>query len=336
MKIKLHSYNLQLKHSFTITRKSIRTQPTLIVELTSDGFSGFGEATTNPYYNSTIEKLTNAIEEKRDLIESLENEVPEIFWKKIHPYFKENHFALCALDNAFNDLFAKKRKQKNYDLWNYSIDKNIKTSYTIGIDTIENMVLKLKELPWPIYKIKLGTKDDIKIVKELRKHTKSVFRVDANCGWNANETIKNSHVLKSLGVEFIEQPLKADDKLGHLKVYKNSALPIIADESCILESDVEKCYNSFHGINIKLMKCGGVTPARRMIAKAKKLGLKVMVGCMTESTIGISAIAHLLPELDYVDMDGPLLLKNKIADGVLMENGRIIYSKDFGFGTTLL
>ena len=194
----------------------------------------------------------------------------------------------------------------------------------------------MTELPWPIYKIKLGTKEDIAIVAELRKHTDAIFRIDANCGWTVPETINNAVALKKLGVEFLEQPLKADDWEGHKEVFKHSALPIIADESCIIEEDVAKCHNHFHGVNIKLVKCGGLTPARRMIAQAKKLGMKTMVGCMTESTVGISAIAHLLPELDFVDMDGTLLITNDIATGITLSNGIIQYSEINGTGVRLI
>jgi L-alanine-DL-glutamate epimerase-like enolase superfamily enzyme len=160
-----------------------------------------------------------------------------------------------------------------------SIKKNSLTNYTIGIDSVEKMILKMKEVSWPIYKIKLGTKDDIKIITELRKHTNAIFRVDANCGWKVDEAIENSKKLKELNVEFIEQPLKANDFEGAKKLFQKSFLPIIADESCITETDIEKCHLHFHGVNIKLTKCGGFTPARRMITKAKSFGMKTMVHC---------------------------------------------------------
>jgi len=198
------------------------------------------------------------------------------------------------------------------------------------------MVAKMKETPWPIYKIKLGTNDDVTIVRELRKHTDAIFRVDANCAWSAQETISNAPLLKDLGVEFLEQPLKAENWEGMEQVMHQSVLPIIADESCIIESDVEKCGLHFSGINIKLTKCGGLTTALKMIAKAKEMGLRVMVGCMTESTVGISAIAQLLPQLDYVDMDGAMLLKGDIAKGVIISSdGRIVFPTLGGTGVTL-
>ena len=130
--------------------------------------------------------------------------------------------------------------------------------------------------------------------------------------------------------------MKADNWEAHKEVFKHSVLPIIADESCIIEEDVSRCHNHFHGVNVKLVKCGGLTPGKRMIEEAKKLGLKTMVGCMTESTVGISAIAHLLPQLDYVDMDGALLLAEDIATGVTIKNGVVSYSELSGTGVTLL
>jgi L-Ala-D/L-Glu epimerase len=147
--------------------------------------------------------------------------------------------------------------------------------------------------------------------------------------------LKNAIELKKLGVEFIEQPLNADDWEGHKKVYQESVLPIIADESCQVESDVEKCHQYFHGINVKLVKCGGLTSAKRMLIRAKQLSMKTMVGCMTESSVGISAIAHVLPLLDFVDMDGALLLSSDIATGVTINQGVVSYSHLNGTGVVL-
>jgi L-alanine-DL-glutamate epimerase-like enolase superfamily enzyme len=335
MELILRAYELKLKHTFTISRESIDIQPSLIVELRSDGFSGYGEATSNPYYKTTVPVMIDDLNKIRSIIESTTDVTPEAFWAKIHPYLKEDMFALCALDMAYSDLYARKKGKKLYELWEYTTDKNPLTDYTIGIASIEKMLSKMRELPWPIYKIKLGTQEDIDIVKRLRKHTDAIFRIDANCGWGVEETIKNAISLKKLGVEFLEQPMKADNWEGHKEVYKHSVLPIIADESCIIEEDVAKCHNHFHGVNIKLVKCGGLTPGRRMIQQAKALGMKTMVGCMTESSVGISAIAHLLPELDYVDMDGALLLSEDIATGITIKDGVISYSELNGTGVTL-
>lgn len=336
MELILKPFELKLRHTFTISRETHDVQPTLIVELKDGGISGYGEATSNPYYGVTVQKMMDDILLHKALIESIQNSTPEEFWDTMHSLLKHDMFALCALDLAYNDLYARKKGKKVYELWNYDVTKNPLTDYTIGIDTIEKMVSKMKELPWPIYKIKLGTKEDIKIVGELRKHTNAVFRIDANCGWTVDETIKNAIALKNLGVEFLEQPIKADDWDAHKEVFQKSVLPIIADESCQIEEDVDKCYNHFHGINVKLVKCGGLTAARRMLVYAKDLGMKTMVGCMTESSVGISAIAHLLPLLNYVDMDGALLLSNDIAKGITLKDGVTEYSSLNGTGVSLI
>ena len=206
------------------------------------------------------------------------------------------------------------------------------TDYTIGIDSIDKMVSKLKEKPWPIYKIKVGTADDISIVKTLRENTNAILRVDANAGWDIETAMKLIPLLKELDVEFVEQPLAKDNWEGMKLLFKESALPLFADEACVAEQDVEKCSNHFHGINIKLTKCSGITPALRMIKKARELDLKVMLGCMNESTIGSAAMAHLLPFVDYVDMDGPLLLSEDVATGIGYDYGKIIYSAQPGLG----
>lgn len=336
MQLILRSFELKLKHTFTISRESYDSQPTLIVELKDEEFSGYGEATSNPYYKITVSAMMADLEALKPIIESTSDETPEEFWSKMYPYLKDNMFALCALDLAYNDLYARKKSKKLYELWGYNTNNNPLSDYTIGIDSIEKMITKMKELPWPIYKIKLGTKEDIKIITELRKHTDAVFRVDANCGWTADETINNAVELQKLGVEFIEQPLKADDWTGHKEVFLKSVLPIIADESCQVEADVLKCYKHFHGVNVKLVKCGGLTSAKRMLMQARRLGMKTMVGCMTESSVGISAIAHLLPLLDYVDMDGAILLAEDIATGITLKNGVIQYSELNGIGVELL
>ena len=336
MQVKLHHHNLKLKHNFKISRLSFDIKPTLIVELISDGISGFGEATENAYYELDTYKIASDITEIIPIIEKSGNLSPEEFWNTLNPYLSHNRFALCALDIAFHDLFARKKGKKLYELWNLDISNNPLTNYTIGISTIDEMVQKMKEMPWPIYKIKLGTPNDIEIVKALRKETNAIFRVDANCGWTVDETIKNAIVFKDLGVEFIEQPLKADDYLGHAEVFKHSVLPIIADESCIEEEDVLKCHNYFHGVNIKLMKCGGITPALELISEARKYNYKIMIGCMTESSVGISAGIAIASLCDYADLDGANLISNDFAQGSFVENGKLVLSENPGLGIEMI
>ena len=337
LKLSTHTFDLPLRHTFTISRESTDVQPTLIVELNYGQHSGYGEATTNTYYGMTLEKMQQALKSVRGVIEAQQPLDPEQLWAEVSGPLQDCPFALCALDQAAYDLWGKQQGAPVHQLWGLDNTKVPVSNYTIGIDSIDVMVSKLKEVPdWPIYKIKLGTSNDLEIIRELRQHTSAVFRVDANCGWSADETIRYSHELKSLNVEFIEQPLAADDWNGHKKVMAESALPIMADESCIQETDVAACHGFFHGVNIKLTKCGGLTPARRMIQTARELDLKVMVGCMTESTVGISAIAQLLPLLDYVDMDGAALLAKDIATGAIVDRGVCRYPEANGNGVELI
>ena len=336
LKLDIHQYDLPLQHPFTISRETITEQPTVIVELIEDGHHGFGEATASSYYGFTTAKICAALESVRDQVESSTLGDPCELWTRLQPRLSDNPFAQCALDQAAYDLWGKKQGQPVYKLWGLTTDQCPPTDYTIGIDEIDVMVAKMNEFPgWPVYKIKLGTDRDLEIVRELRKHTEAAFRVDANCGWTAEETIRNSVAFQELGVEFIEQPLPADQWDAMREVRTSSALPVIADESCIVETDVDRCVDHFHGVNIKLMKCGGLTPARRMIDRARELGLTVMVGCMTESSVGISAIAQLLPLLDYVDMDGAVLLSKDIASGVTFDKGRCLYTNENGNGVVL-
>ncbi|MBN8825769.1 MULTISPECIES: dipeptide epimerase [unclassified Spirosoma] len=336
MQLRFHRVDLRLNHTFTIAHDSRDVQPSLIVELRDGDHRGFGEATATKYYGITIEGMIAALEAIREPIEAHELATPEQFWADMYPHLEQNPFALCALDQAAWDLWGKRRGQPLYKLWNLDPASSPVTDYTIGLDTPQRMVEKMQERPWPLYKIKLGRPDeDIHLVQTLRQHTDALFRVDANCGWSADEAIAKSRLLKELNVEFIEQPLPAADWEGAKLVYEQSALPVIADESCIIESDVDRCAGYFHGVNIKLTKCGGITPARRMISRARELGLQVMVGCMTESSVGISAIAQLLPLLDYADLDGAMLIANDPATGVTFDYGKVVYSVENGTGVRL-
>jgi L-alanine-DL-glutamate epimerase-like enolase superfamily enzyme len=337
MKLTLRRFELRLRHVFTISRGSMSVQPTLIVELEQDGLRGYGEATTNEYYGVSIESMAESLRAVEPALRGQRLEDPAALWRQLEPQLQQNRFAQCALDQAAHDLWGKLHGRPVYEMWGLSTAKVPDSDYTIGIDEIDVMAAKLAEFPgWPIYKIKLGTPHDLEIVRALRRHTDAVFRVDANCGWDVEETIANSRALRELNVEFIEQPLPAERIEEMPRVFRESALPLAADESCQQEPDVDRCHERFHIINIKLVKCGGLTPARRMIERARSLGMRVMVGCMTESSVGISAIAQLLPLLDYVDMDGAVLLAEDIATGVRLERGRCIYPAEGGCGVALL
>ena len=335
MTIKYKESNLPFKYPFTISKGTKTHQPALLVELETFGLKGYGEAPAITYYNIPVEKMIADIEEKKTLIEKFSFTEPERYWHYLHHLLPNNPFLVCALDMAAWDLYGKMKRKQLHQLWNLDISNNPVTDITIGIDSIENMVSKMKETPWPIYKIKLGTSNDVQIIRELRNNTNSVFRIDANAAWKAEEALEKIRIFKDLNVEFIEQPLAKDDWEGMKYLKEHSPLPLIADESCVSEHDVEKCHGYFHGINIKLTKCSGITPALRMIEKARELNMKVMVGCMNESSVGTAAVAQLLPLLDYVDMDGPLLLAQDVATGVRFDYGKIIYGEGFGLGINI-
>ncbi|PWJ43341.1 dipeptide epimerase [Sediminitomix flava] len=335
MKLKIYPYDLQLKHTFKIAHDQRDVQKSVIVALSDGTYTGYGEATANKFYGVSQEQIINSIENIEEKLAKVEDLSPALFHQQISQWLDGQSFPICALDEAYLDFYGKKHQKKTYQLWGLELNQLPLSNYTIGIGSIDEMVSKMKEVPNPIYKIKLGTKEDIEIVRALREHTDAIFRVDANCAWSVEESIENSKVLKDLGVELIEQPMHPSNVEGMREVYQHSHLPLLADESCIVESDVEKCVGQFHAINIKLTKCGGPTVALRMIEKARQLGLKVMVGCMTESSVGISAIAQLLPLLDYVDMDGALLLKNDPAKGVSVMDGKVHFPEVFGNGVEL-
>ncbi len=332
VKLQFYPYHLKFRHPFTISKGTKTHQPTLVVELEHFGIKGYGEAPAISYYDITVEKMIADLAAKQAMIEKFALTEPERYWHFLHHLLPKNPFLVCALDIAAWDLFGKLSRKPLYKMWNGNIDKTPVTDYTIGIDKIENMVAKLREKPWPVYKIKVGTADDIAIVKALRAETDAVFRVDANAGWDLETALQLIPQLRDLGVELVEQPL-AKDNWEEMKVlYNQSPLPLFADESCVFETDVAKCEGFFHGINIKLTKCSGITPALRMIPEARKRGLKIMLGCMNESSIGSAAMAHLAPLVDFLDMDGPLLLEEDVATGVGYDKGKIIYNHLPGLG----
>jgi L-alanine-DL-glutamate epimerase-like enolase superfamily enzyme len=333
MQLLLHHVELPLRYPFTIARGSKTMTRSLVVELRDGGLSGYGEAPESGYYGYTVERARAALEAARGDVEGDALDDPEELWRRIDPQLRVCRAAQAALDQAAWDLWGKRRGRPLYELWGLDIRDNPPSDYTIGIDRMEVMVEKLLEFAdWPVFKIKLGTPRDIEIVEQLREHTAAPFRVDANCGWAADEAIRASHTLQTLGVELIEQPLPADNWTAMRQVCAESALPLVADESCVVEADVQRCAEYFHGVNVKLCKCGGLTPARRMLQHARRLGLKTMIGCMTETTVGVSALAQLLPLADHADLDGSLLLARDVAAGVTFERGVVRYADAPGTG----
>ena len=343
MQLTVHQLSLPLRDPFRIAHGTRTEQPTLIVELTDEasGLTGLGEAPMTSYYGLESEACTAVLKDMAPAF--AQKNLSHLQGAGIAPLLQElpgdlHPFLRCALDVALHDLWAKGKQRRLGDLWTPDRNRQTPTCYTIGLAPLPEMVRKLRAKPWPVYKIKLGGgDDDVAIVSELRQHTDAPFYVDANTGWTARQTIDYSGPLGELGVVFIEQPLEPADLAGQAEVHRHAALPVIADESCQTEADVERCGEHFSGINIKVVKCGGLLPARRMIGRARELGLRVMAGCMTESSVGISAIAQLLPELDYADLDGAMLLAEDPARGVTFDpvTGYAIYPERAGTGARL-
>ena len=311
MQLDFWEQQLPFEYPFTISNGRTKThQSSLIVRLSLGNWAGFGEAPAIVYYQLTVAHMMEQLEKNKKLIEKFALIDPERFWHFLHHLFPQDPFLVCALDMAGWDLFGQMKKQSLHEMWQttWEVNQVPICDYTLGIDPIEKMVQKMEAHPWPIYKVKVGTDYDIEMIAELRKHTTHPIRVDANAGWTTEEALQKIPALAELGVELVEQPLAKDNWEGMKILKQASVLPLFADESCVFEKDVAICAEHFHGINIKLTKCSGLTPALRMIKEARTLGLEVMMGSMNESVIGSAAIAQFLPQLDYVDMDGPLLM----------------------------
>ena len=318
MELSFWEQSLPFEYPFTISNGRTKThQHSIMVRLSLGNWDGFGEAPAIAYYNVTVEGMMEQLEKNRKLIEKFALIDPERFWHFLHHLFPNDPFLICAWETT-------------------GAEQPPICDYTLGIDPIEKMVEKMEAHPWPIYKVKVGTAYDIEMITALRVHTDKPIRVDANAGWTTEEALFKIPALASLGVELVEQPLAIDNWEGMEQLKKQGILPLFADESCVMEKDVAVCANYFDGINIKLTKCSGLTPALRMIKEARALGLKVMMGSMNESVIGSAAIAQFLPQLDYVDMDGPLLMTELNGVGLDFgfqgEPGKIAPLNHYGLG----
>ena len=325
LQIKYKQIQTEFQYPFTTAHGQKTHQPALLIALSFNGITGFGEAPAIHYYNVSVESMTEELLSKIDLLQRYSFTEPDRFWHFCHHLFPNNSFLVCALDMAYWDLYAKIKQQKIYELWNQEWKNIPQTDYTIGIDSLENMLEKIRTHPMPIYKIKVSNQEDLQKLKAIRNHTEATIRIDANASLTLEQALDMLPDLEALRIELIEQPLGKTQYEETRILAQRTDIPIIADESCVSESDVAKCAGAYDGINIKLTKCGGLTPALRMIHDAKKRNLKVMMGCMSETEIGTYAIAQFLPLLDYVDMDGPLLLNLPPLNRLCYEKGRVSF-----------
>ena len=338
MKLRIIRVDLPLKHVFTTSRRSISVVRTIVVELEQDGLRGHGEAYEDQLYSTDVETMTSVVEQCREHIDHYALADPVAFWRYLNPILGGNKFAQSAVDCAACDLWGKMKNKQLWKIWGLSLDRLPMSSLSIGIDSEVRILERLAESPdWPVYTIKLGDKNDMETLRMLRRHTTVPFRVDVNGAWSVDTAIKNLAEMKDLNIQLLEQPLAAGDWEGMKKLRKeikkkNYDIPVFADEAWKTEADIDRCVGLFDGINLKLPKCGGLTPARLVAAKAKHLGLRLMSASSIESTIGVSAICQLAPLFDFIGIDGPLLIEKKVGIGVHAEKGKLVYSSENGTG----
>ena len=325
---------LRLVHTWTIARNSSDVKQNVFVRYEKEGTYGIGEAAPNIRYNETPESTIETIEE---LIPQIIKSDPWQFVdlgytiKNIVP---EQTAAKCALDIAIIDWITKKLRVPLYKYLGLDKNKTPVTTFSIGIDTPEVMQQKIREAEqYPILKIKLGKDNDEEIINAIREVTDKPLRIDANEGWhNKKEALQKIKWLEKMNVEFVEQPMPSSMLEETRWLRDRTNMPIIADEAVKSAADIPKLAEAYDGINIKLMKSGGIQEAMRMIWMARSLGLKIMLGCMIESSCAISAAAHLSPLADYADLDGNLLIANDPFVGATVENGKIILNDRPGLG----
>ena len=321
---------LQLNHPFKIARRATDAyRQVFSVEL--DG--GIGEAAPALFYGETVQTVATALETIAPALEVTKLDAIQDVMADIETTLGGNYAAKSAIDMALHDRLGKKLGIPLYQLWGLNPQKTRYTSFTIGLDEPEVMAAKTRHAEaYPILKVKLGTPRDIEIIQTLRDITDKPIYVDANTAWHPKEAVRKIQELARYGVELVEQPTKPGD-LGGLKfVREHTELPIIADESIKRAADIPALAECVDGINIKLVKCGGLLEARRMIHVARAHGLLVMLGCMIESSLGITAAAHLTPLVDYADLDGNLLIANDPYTGVTLDKGKLILPKRPGIG----
>ena len=337
MKFTFRPYTLKLKHAFNLASSSRTTTPVVLTRIHHEGVTGFGEASMPPYLgesHETAERFLSRVELEpfRDpfRMEEILDHVDRIA--------PGNPAAKASVDMALHDLVGKLMGQPWYRIWGLSPEDAPATSFTIGIDTEEVVRQKVQEAQgFRILKVKLGRDTDRMMVETIRSATRVPLCVDVNQGWtDRQEALDTVHWLREQGVQFVEQPMPRDRPEDNAWLTQHSPLPTIGDEAVLTSQDIPGAFQVYSGVNIKLMKCGGMREARRMVDVARALGMKVMLGCMTETSCAVSAAAQLSPMVDWADLDGNLLIANDVFRGVGIQEGRLVLPEDPGIGVTPL
>ena len=338
MELRFYPYELQLQHTFTVSSYSRKTTPDVQVEIDYQGYTGYGEASMPPYLGQSVESVTTFLK-KVNLSQFADPFCLEDILEYVDSLSPGDSAAKAAVDIALHDLVGKLLGAPWYRIWGYNPEKAPSTTFTIGIDTPEVVREKTLECAdrFNILKVKVGTASDKEMITTIRSVTDLPIAVDANQGWtDRSQALEMIHWLKEHGVVMVEQPLPVDryDDLAWLR--EKSPLPVYGDESVQGLDDVRRAVGLFDGINIKLMKCGGLRNAHKMVDLARGLGLKVMLGCMTETSCAVSAAAQLSPAVDFADLDGNLLISNDLFDGVGLHDGRLVLPDRPGIGVVKL
>jgi L-alanine-DL-glutamate epimerase-like enolase superfamily enzyme len=332
MRFSFEPVTLKTRHVFAISRGASDTFGGAYVKLEEWGLEGVGEAAPSPYYGENQATVASALE-------TLKAEIPEDpfcvaqLHERLDKRLRRNPAAKAAIDIAVHDLIGKKLGVPLYSLFGLSRDSAPSTSFTIGIDDVKVMMQKVVEASeFPVLKVKVGTDRDEQVMDAIRSVTDRTVRVDANCAWTPREAVEKIATLARFNIEFVEQPIPPGDIQGMKFVRENVSVPIIADESVETSVDIAPLVGAVDGINIKLMKCGGLSEALKMIHVARAVGMKVMLGCMVESSVGITAAAHISPAVDFADLDGNLLLAHDPFAGVRVSGGRLLLPTEPGLG----
>ena len=334
MKAKWKEVKLNLIHPFTIARSTRTRYDSIILTLEHNGLTAYGEAVPTTRYDEDAEKVNAALASIDFEAEPFSDPFK---LEDIDSACRDNSLmtpsAIAAVNIAYWDMQGKLLGQPLYRLWGLNGEKSLITTFTIGIDEIDVIKQKVREAEiYPILKVKQGLDNDKEIILAIRELTDKPIRVDANEGWTKEEALEKIEWLAGQNVEFVEQPLPADKLDDSVWLKERSPLPIVADENSVIKEDIPNIAHAFDGINIKLMKCGGPTEALKMIHTARSYGLKIMLGCMCESSIAIGAAAHLSPLADWADLDGNLLLSNDPYSGIDVKDGKLLLPDKPGIG----
>lgn len=337
MVLRYKPYELQLKHVFTVAAMSRTTTPVMLTEIEYEGVIGYGEASMPPYLGESHKTVGDFLA-KVDLTQFRDPFLMEDILTYVDQIAPGNYAAKASVDIALHDLVGKLMQQPWFHIWGLNPEKTPVTSFTIGIDEAEVVKQKTKEAsPYKILKVKLGKGNDREMIESVRSITEVPLCVDVNQGWkDREEALDKIYWLKEQGIVFVEQPMSktAIDDIAWLT--QNSPLPIVADEAIQTFNNIKDVYGIYSGINIKLMKCGGMRAAHAMMDTARALGMKVMIGCMTETSCAVTAAAQLSPLVDWADLDGNLLITNDIFDGLKVKEGKVVLPDRPGIGVELI